>query len=64
MSCPKGQTRAPVLNPRHVRLGPGRRPAPRPLKDLPQDSPTTFDYKLYPDEYVPPFHYKNPVTGR
>ena len=42
----------------------GGDPPPGPLKDLPPDSPTTFDYKLYPDEYVPPFHYKNPVTGR
>jgi hypothetical protein len=42
----------------------GGDPPPPPLKDLPPDSPTTFDYKLYPDVYVPPFHYKNLVTGR
>ena len=42
----------------------GGDPPPGPLKDLPPDEPITFDYKLYPDEYVPPFHYKNPVTGK
>jgi hypothetical protein len=40
----------------------GGGPPPGPLKDLPPDEPITFDYKLYPDVYVPPFHYKNPVT--
>jgi len=42
----------------------GGDPPPGPLKDLPPDEPITFDYKLYPDEYVPPFHYRNPVTGK
>jgi hypothetical protein len=42
----------------------GGDPPPPPLKDLPPDEPTTFDYKLYPDVYIPPFHYKNPVTGK
>ena len=39
-------------------------PPPPPLKDLPPDEPSTEVYKPYPDVYVPPFHYKNPVTGR
>ncbi len=42
----------------------GGDPPPGPLKDLPPDEPITFNYKLYPDVYVPPFHYKNPVTGK
>ena len=41
----------------------GGDPPPAPLKDLPPDRPPTVDYKLYPDVFVPPYHYKNPVTG-
>lgn len=35
-----------------------------PFKDLPPDEPPTGDYKAYPTVSVPPYHYKNPVTGR
>jgi hypothetical protein len=42
----------------------GGLPAPGPLKDFPPDQPTTQAYKLYPDVFVPPYHYKNPVTGK
>jgi hypothetical protein len=42
----------------------GGDPPPGPLADLPPDEPTTQTYKLYPDVYVPPYHYKNPVTGK
>jgi hypothetical protein len=38
--------------------------APGPIKGFPPDQPITDVYKLYPDVYVPPYHYKNPVTGR
>ena len=31
---------------------------------LPPDQPPTVVYKQYPTAYTPPFHYKNPVTGR
>lgn len=33
-------------------------------KELPADLPPTVVYKPFPDVFVPPFHYKNPVTGR
>jgi hypothetical protein len=42
----------------------GGNSAPPPLPNLPPDHPTTDAYQLYPNVYVPPFHYKNPVTGR
>ena len=42
----------------------GGLPAPGPLKDFPPDQPTTVQYKLFPDVFVPPYHYKNPVTGK
>jgi hypothetical protein len=34
-----------------------------PLSDLPPDQPPTMDYDAYPDVFVAPFHYENPVTG-
>ncbi|HXW62668.1 MAG TPA: nuclear transport factor 2 family protein [Candidatus Acidoferrales bacterium] len=42
----------------------GGNPAPGPIPNFPPDQPTTDAYKLYPDVYVPSFHYKNPVTGK
>lgn len=42
----------------------GGNPAPGPIPNFPPDRPTTDVYKLYPDVYVPPFHYPNPVTGK
>lgn len=34
------------------------------LADLPPDAPQTVAYGSFPDVFVPPFHYPNPVTGR
>jgi hypothetical protein len=34
------------------------------LADFPPDAPQTVDYGSFPDVYVPPYHYPNPVTGR
>jgi hypothetical protein len=31
---------------------------------LPPDRPPTLVYQQYPKAFVPPFHYKNPVSGR
>jgi SnoaL-like domain len=42
----------------------GGDPPPAALADLPPDQPTTETYKLYPDVFIPPYHYKNPVTGK
>lgn len=33
-------------------------------KDFPPDRPPTEDYKVFPEYYLAPYHYKNPVTGR
>lgn len=31
---------------------------------FPPDAPPTIDYRTYPDQFVPPFHYTHPVTGK
>ena len=33
-------------------------------KDFPPDRPPTVSYRPFPEPQVPPFHYKNPVSGR
>ncbi len=40
------------------------RPNTRPEKDLPPDRPPTAVYDIYPGTFVPPFHYRNPSTGK
>jgi hypothetical protein len=37
---------------------------PAPIKGFPPDQPPSVDYKTFPDVFIPPYHYKNPVTGR
>ncbi len=34
------------------------------LPEMKPDAPQTVDYKSFPDVYIPPYHYPNPVTGR
>jgi len=38
-------------------------PAPGESKSLPPDRPPTEVYAIYPKAFVPPFDYRNPVTG-
>jgi len=37
---------------------------PQKLDDLDPDAPPTVKYGAFPDVFVPPYHYSNPVTGR
>jgi hypothetical protein len=37
---------------------------PAPIKGFPPDQPPSVDYKTFPDVFLPPYHYKNPVTGK
>ncbi|MEY4640963.1 MAG: hypothetical protein RLZZ227_957 [Pseudomonadota bacterium] len=38
-------------------------PAPGPLADLPPDAPPSDVYAIFPKAHVPPFHYRNPISG-
>ncbi len=42
----------------------GGNPPPGPIAGFPPDQPTPVPYTLSPDVFVPPYHYKNPVTNR
>jgi|WetSurMetagenome_2_1015567.scaffolds.fasta_scaffold158336_2 hypothetical protein len=42
----------------------GGNPPPAPIKGFPPDQPPSVDYKTFPDVFIPPYHYKNPVTGK
>jgi hypothetical protein len=53
----------------HVGGWPRLKPAPadwrtEAAKAFPPDRPPTERYRPFPDPDIPPFHYKNPVTGR
>jgi hypothetical protein len=37
---------------------------PQKLGDLDPDAPPTVKYGAFPDVFVPPYHYDNPVSGR
>jgi SnoaL-like domain len=37
---------------------------PKHLEGLEPDSEATMKYGAFPDVFVPPYHYKNPVTGK
>jgi hypothetical protein len=37
---------------------------PQKLENLDPDAPPTVKYGAFPEVFVPPYHYKNPVTGR
>jgi len=37
---------------------------PQNLEGLAPDAPPTVKYGAFPDVFVPPYHYKNPVTGK
>lgn len=39
-------------------------PIPGISKDFPPDRPPSEVYQPYPAVHIPPFHYKNPVTGK
>jgi hypothetical protein len=37
--------------------------SPKPSDKIPPDRPATEIYESFPSVYIPPFHYKHPVTG-
>jgi len=37
---------------------------PRPFSNLTPDGEQTVEYGAYPDPFIPPYHYNNPVSGR
>lgn len=39
-------------------------PLVRTIEGLQPDRPPSHDYEAFPEIFVPPFHYPNPVTGR
>jgi hypothetical protein len=39
-------------------------PITQPEKDLPPDRPPSVVPEHYPSPFIPPFHYRNPATGR
>ncbi len=41
-----------------------QRPAPGVTAANPPDRPPTFQFDMYPKNFLMPFHYPNPVTGR
>jgi hypothetical protein len=42
----------------------GARPTPKMSNKIPPDRPPSEVYESFPEIYIPPFHYKNPVTGQ
>jgi hypothetical protein len=42
----------------------GPRPTPKPSEKIPPDRPATEVYESFPEVYIPPYHYRHPVTGR
>jgi hypothetical protein len=40
------------------------RPAPGVTDSNPPDAPPSIYFEMYPRAFLPPYHYKNPVTGR
>ena len=42
----------------------GAQPMGTAFEHFPPDAPQTVDYRSFPDVYIPPYHYPNPVTGK
>ncbi len=39
-------------------------PVPTASTEFPPDKPPTDTYEIYPKAHIPPYHYRNPVTGQ